>query len=125
MRDAEEAAEIVIVLDGMLARSAIPALVARLRIMLEAEPHRTVICDVQRLTRPDAVTVEALARLQLTARHSGRALRVRHAPAELVDLLAFLGLNDIVLLEPRRQSEEREQPGGVEEETDPTDPSAG
>ena len=38
------------------------------------------------LDDPDAVTVEALILLQLTARRLGRRLRLRHAPAALEDL---------------------------------------
>ena len=44
------------------------------------------------LDRPDAVTIDALARLQLTARRLGCRLRLRHASPELRELVAFMGL---------------------------------
>ena len=61
-------------------------------------------------------TIEALARLRLSARRAGVDLRVREAPAELHELTAFLGLAEALGLEPRRQPEEREERLGVEEE---------
>ena len=44
----------------------------------------------------DVPTVEVLARLQLAARRRGFTLRLRNAPAELVDLIAVLGLRDVL-----------------------------
>jgi len=52
-----------------------------------------VECDVGGF-RPDAVTVDALARLQLAARRCGRRLRLRNASAELMELIAFMGLTE-------------------------------
>jgi STAS domain len=88
-----------------------------------------VLCDVGRIRNPDLGTVEALARLQLTARRLGRRMRFRGACGALRDLLALLGLESIVrcsdrLVEPGRQAEQREPPLGVQEEADPTDPVA-
>ena len=45
---------------------------------------------------PDAVTVDALARLQLAARRAGCELRLANASAELRDLIAFMGLRDVL-----------------------------
>ena len=45
---------------------------------------------------PDAVTVDALARLQLAARHYGCRVRLRHASCQLLDLVAFMGLTDVL-----------------------------
>jgi hypothetical protein len=39
-----------------------------------------------------------LARLQLTGRRLGRQVRLRHACGELQDLLALMGLRDVLLL---------------------------
>jgi len=44
----------------------------------------------------DAVTVDALARLQLAARGYGCRVRLRNASAELLDLVAFMGLEDVL-----------------------------
>ncbi len=75
----------------------------------------TIVCDVGALA-PDAGVVDALARLQLTARRLGVEIRLRHASSELQELLAFVGLRDVLRLETGGQAEEREQRVGVEEE---------
>jgi ABC-type transporter Mla MlaB component len=46
--------------------------------------------------RPDAVTVAVLARLQLLARRNGCTLELRNASAELLDVVAFMGLGEIL-----------------------------
>ncbi|HEY0869315.1 MAG TPA: hypothetical protein VGD55_02860 [Acidothermaceae bacterium] len=45
---------------------------------------------------PDAVTVEALARLQLIARRNGCTLRLRNASAELLDVIELMGLGSVL-----------------------------
>ena len=69
---------------------------------------------------PDAVTVDALARLQLAARRLSCRLLLRNASPELLELVAFMGLADVLRNRARsragRQPEEREQRVGVEEE---------
>ena len=72
----------------------------------------------------DLGTVDALARLQLAARRSGLELRLRHVSDELLELITFVGLGEVLGLEPRRQPEEREERVGVEEEGELDDPSA-
>jgi hypothetical protein len=54
-----------------------------------------VECDVRGVT-PDAITVEALARLQLIARRNGCTLRLLNASAELLDVVEFMGLGRIL-----------------------------
>jgi hypothetical protein len=101
-----------------------------------------VVFDIRELARPDATAIEALARLQLTALRHGRRIRLRNACGELEDLLALVGLVELLPviepgldpgpepgrgpsgLESRRQPEQREQPRRVEEERDPVDPIA-
>jgi len=83
----------------------------------------TIVCDVGALA-PDAVTVDALARLQLTARRLGMEMRLRHASSELQDLLAFVGLCTVLRVEAGGQAEQREQRLGVEEEREVDDPTA-
>jgi hypothetical protein len=82
----------------------------------------TFVCDVGALP-PDARTVDALARLQLTVRRHDMALRLRHASGELKELLEFMGLADVLCVEPGGQSEQREQRLGVEEERELDDPA--
>jgi ABC-type transporter Mla MlaB component len=55
-----------------------------------------VICDTAAVTAPDAVIVDALARLQLTAKRSGSTLQIRHAGDELLGLIELAGLTDVV-----------------------------
>lgn len=87
-----------------------------------------VVCDVGRIRRPNLGTVDALARLQLAAARVGRRVRLRGAGRELRGLLALVGLGDLfppeveLALEPRRQPEEGEPSGRVEEERDAADP---
>ena len=86
-----------------------------------------VECDVARLPA-DALSVDALARLQLEARRCGCRVQLRNVPPDLGWLLAFCGLAGAVglggCLESQRQPEEREDPGGVEEGVDRGDPPA-
>ena len=67
----------------------------------------TIVCDVGALA-PDAAAVDALARLQLTARRLGCEIRLRDASVDLQDLLDFVGLRDVLRVEPGGQAEERE-----------------
>ncbi len=89
------------------------------------EGHPTDLeCDVAEVAAPDLVTVEALARVELTAQRRGAEIRLRGASVELLELLAFCGLPLDVAPEGERQPEEREEPSRVEEERDPGDPVA-
>ena len=69
---------------------------------------RVVICDVNAVARPDIGTVDALARMQLTARRNGGELRLRAPSRMLLQLLGLVGLRDVlplhpgVFVEPRR-----------------------
>jgi hypothetical protein len=53
------------------------------------------LCDVAGMD-VDAVTVDALARLQVAAGRHGCRVRLRHASSELLDLVAFMGLRDVL-----------------------------
>jgi hypothetical protein len=72
----------------------------------------------------DLGTVESLARLQLAARRCGLDLRLTRVPAELEELITFVGLAEALGLEPRGQAEEREEQFGVEEEGELGQPPA-
>jgi anti-anti-sigma regulatory factor len=80
-------------------------------------------CDVRALPA-DVAAVDALARLELAARQGGFELRLVHASDELTCLIELTGLADVLRVEPGRQSEEREQGLGVEEEAQLHDPAA-
>ncbi len=72
---------------------------------------------------PDAVTIDGLARLQLSSRRVGLELRLRHASGELLELLTFVGLDEVLRLEAGGQPEQREQSLGIEEERELDEPS--
>jgi len=59
---------------------------------------RIVICDV-RGAGADAAAVDALARAQLAAKRRGCRVRLRHASAELLELIAFMGLEEVLPVE--------------------------
>ena len=110
-----------------------PADVKRLSRRLSAERDGNadaVPCDVAAVLDADAGTVDALARLQLMVRREGRSIVLLHASPDLRDLLDLMGLGDVVPcaepsgLEARRQAEEREPTGRVEDEGNPGDPIA-
>jgi hypothetical protein len=65
---------------------------------------------------PDATTVDLLARLQLNARRLGHEVRLSHVSSELHELLDFVGLGEVLRVEPGGQAKEREERVGVEEE---------
>ena len=82
----------------------------------------TIVCDVGALA-PDAAAIDALARLQLAARRLGLEIRLRHASNELLGLLAFVGLSEVLRVEAGGQPEEREERLGAEEERELDDPA--
>ena len=80
---------------GPIARGDLPGLRVRIWALLEDCPTRVVDCDVG-VVAVDAVTVDALARLQLAARRRGCQVRLRNASGELGELVAFMGLRDVL-----------------------------
>jgi len=80
---------------GPIARADLPGLCERVCALLENSGAGVAVCDV-RSVDPDAVTVDALARLQLAARRHRCRVRLRHASNELRDLVAFMGLADVL-----------------------------
>jgi hypothetical protein len=85
---------------------------------------RPIVCHLGALSGADAETIDLLARLQLAARRHERTLRFVEASPALQDLIAFVGLEAVLRVEPRRQAEEGEDPVGVEEERQLDDPVA-
>ena len=80
---------------GPIARADLPGLCARVCALFEHSRAGTVLCDVAGVAA-DTVTVDALARLQLAARRHGCLVRLRHASPELLELVAFMGLADVL-----------------------------
>ena len=80
---------------GPIAREDLPGLCDRVCAVLRAHGPGSTRCDVAGVD-PDAVTVDALARLQLAAKRLGCQVRLCNASAELRELIAFMGLRDVL-----------------------------
>ncbi|NED14367.1 STAS domain-containing protein [Streptomyces sp. SID9124] len=86
----------VVVLPDHLTRADVPRLCAQLHTALAASPTAPADCDASAAVQPDLITIEALARLALTARRAGgRRLRLHKAPPELRALLELVGLGEL------------------------------
>jgi ABC-type transporter Mla MlaB component len=86
---------IVFAIGGPITRADLPGLCERVCALLEHSGADVALCDVSGVV-PDAVTIDALARLQLAARRHGCQVRLRGASSELRELLAFMGLSDVL-----------------------------
>ena len=86
---------ITIPISGPIAPTDLPGLYRRVCRLLEGCDAAFAFCEVQGVT-PDAVTVDALARLQLAARRHRCQVRLRGASNELRELVAFMGLRDVL-----------------------------
>ena len=121
----------VLVISGHITAADIPSLCSRARAVAcrGKSGENMVLCDVGAIEEPDAVCVEALARVRLTIKRLGREVRFLRVGPELNELIDLIGLCGALpgcgrsAFEARRESEEREHPGRVEEETDPVDPT--
>jgi ABC-type transporter Mla MlaB component len=80
---------------GPIERDDLPGLCDRVCALLEASGAPVALCRVDAVA-PDAVTVDALARLQLAARRHDCQVRLRQASPELLELVAFMGLSDVL-----------------------------
>jgi ABC-type transporter Mla MlaB component len=80
---------------GPIVRADLPGLCDRVCAFLSQCSADTVYCDVAGV-KPDAVTVDALARLQLAAGRRRCQIRLRHASQDLLELVAFMGLADVL-----------------------------
>jgi ABC-type transporter Mla MlaB component len=86
---------VVFEVHGPIARTDLPGLCNRVRSVLRECAPGDVLCDV-RTVEPDCVAIDALARLQLAARRNGCRVRLCNASPELLDLVTYLGLNDVL-----------------------------
>ena len=119
----------LLVIGGPIGDGDVDALCERLAAVIATSDAESIVCDVGGLPA-NVKTVEALARLQLTARRRGRRIRLQRVSPELEGLLEFVGLADVVPVRTRpkllsrrgRYAEEREHPLGVEERVDRDDP---
>ena len=83
------------VIRGPISRADLPGLCERVCARLAESRADVVRCEVDGV-EPNAVTVDALARLQLAARRNGCRVRLCGASNELLELVAFMGLEDVL-----------------------------
>ena len=100
----------VVEIAGRIDRADISSLCERVRAAVAASTVAVVVCDVGGLTHADCVTVDALARLQLTVGRLGCRLRLRAVSPELRVLVGFVGLGEILGRTARSGVEVRRQP---------------
>lgn len=79
---------------GPITRADLPGLCERVRAIL-GESGSVSRCDVSSVV-PDAVCVDALARLQLAARRRGCCVRLENASEELLALVELMGLAHVL-----------------------------
>jgi ABC-type transporter Mla MlaB component len=87
---------VVLRVDGPLTDLAVDRLCAQLQVVMRPSDVTQVTCEIGPLVDADARTLDALARLQLTARQLGGEIRLSRASSAVLELLAFAGLGDIV-----------------------------
>jgi ABC-type transporter Mla MlaB component len=86
---------IAFAVNGPIALADLPGLCERVCALLARSEGGVALCDVSGV-EPDAVTVDALARLQLAARRHGCQVRLRRASSELLELVDFMGLSEVL-----------------------------
>jgi hypothetical protein len=92
-------------------------------VMIVVDDGTEVVVGRMDARRPDLTFVDALVRLQLTARRRGWLIQIRDVSEELRALLDFVGLAEVLPLEPRREPELGEQLG-IQEVVQSDDPPA-
>ena len=90
-----ERVSITILISGPIAPSDLPGLYRHACALFKRCDAAEAVCDVDGISA-DAVTVDALARLQLAARRHQCQVRLRGASPELRELVAFMGLTDVL-----------------------------
>ncbi|HXV02751.1 MAG TPA: STAS domain-containing protein [Gaiellaceae bacterium] len=79
---------------GPITRDDLPGLCDRVCALVRGSSAAIVVCQVESV-EPNAVTVDALCRLQVAARRNQRRIQLRGASPELLELVAFMGLEDV------------------------------
>ncbi len=80
---------------GPISRTDLAGLCERVCTLLAERGPAVAHCDVSRVG-VDAVTVEALVRLQVAARRHGCQVHLRRASSHLLELVTFMGLRDVL-----------------------------
>jgi hypothetical protein len=114
----------LLVVASPIAGTDVPRLCERLTAVIATCDAQTIVCDVGALPA-NIQTIDALVRLQLSARRHQRRIRLRRPTPELEALLEFVGLADVLPAlrsQRHRHPEQREHPRRVEERVDRGDP---
>ena len=117
----------VLEIGGPIAPADFAGLCARGRTALRGDGAARLACDVAAVRRPDAATIDCLARLALVARREGATFTLLRPTPALRELVALVGLCDVLGVSPPsglqdgREPEQREEGGGVEEHREPDD----
>jgi len=83
---------------GPITRADLPGLCERVCALLERDDADAVVCDVHGV-EPDAVTVDALARLQLAAHRHECDVVLECASPALLELVELMGLENVLPVE--------------------------
>jgi ABC-type transporter Mla MlaB component len=86
--------EVAFAIRGPITRADLPGLCDRVCALL-TRGGETVVCDVAGV-EPDAVTVDALARLQLGACRRGCKVTLSNASERLLELVELMGLANVL-----------------------------
>src|SRR5262245_11116853 len=90
-------------ISGPITREDLPGLCTRVCGVLSGSGAEVAFCDVTGV-QSDAVTVDALARLQLAAQRLGCRVLLKNASPDLRALVAFMGLTDVLPADAPRVS---------------------
>jgi ABC-type transporter Mla MlaB component len=93
---AEALPTVAFAIRGPIARADLGGLCDRVCTLLHGSSAAVALCDVAGV-EPDAVTIDALARLQLAARRIGCQVRLRNASDDLRELVGLMGLTDVLV----------------------------
>ena len=93
---AQRSSTLSFAIEGPITREDLPGLCERVRDLLQSSGADVAICDVSGV-QVDAVTVDALARLQLAARRHGCRIRLCGSTSpQLLALVELMGLTDVL-----------------------------
>jgi ABC-type transporter Mla MlaB component len=96
LQSPREPGRMVLIVSGPIGRTNAATVCERVRELLQNCDASAIVCDVGALVDPDVMTVDTLARVQLTARRAGHRIRLRHACNELKQLLDLMGLSEVL-----------------------------
>ena len=94
--NAEAPPTVAFAIRGPILPADLPGLCDRVCALLHPSGAALALCDVAGV-EPDAVVVDALARLQLAARRVGCHVRLRNASEDLRALVGLMGLTDVLV----------------------------